>query len=196
MNGLDSIVEKILKEAKEEADALLAEANQKAGAILAEADKEAQRQVEEKKALTAKQADSIRAAKVSAAHLSGRERILAAKGEAIDQILKEAKQNLLSLPEGQYFAMIRKLILAHARPEEGEVLLSQGDKERLPKRFLKEINAGLEGGSLSLSEEAANIDGGVILRYGGVEENCSLDALFRDRRERLQDRVAQVLFHV
>ena len=49
---------------------------------------------------------------------------------------------------------------------------------------------------MSLSEETAGLGGGVILRYGGVEENCSLDALFRDRRETLQDRVAQVLFHV
>ena len=196
MNGLDSIVALILEEAKGEAEGILADAQKQAGELLAEADREAQNQVEEKRELAKKQADSIRAAKVSAAHLNGRERILAAKGKAIDQILNEARHSLLSLPEGQYFAMLKKLILSHARSGEGEMLLSQEDRERLPKRFLKELNGEIKGGSLTLSEEAAPIGGGVILRYGGVEENCSLDALFRDRQEELQDRVAQVLFHV
>lgn len=196
MNGLDSIVNKILEEAKGEADAILADAQKQADEMLGEADQEAQRQAAQRWESAEKKAESIRAAKVSAAHLSGRERILAAKGQAIDQILNEARHSLMSLPEGQYFAMLKKLILAHVRPGEGEMLLSQEDKDRLPKRFLKEVNAEIEGGNLSLSEETAELGGGVILRYGGVEENCSLDALFRDRHETLQDRVAQVLFHV
>ena len=87
MNGLDSIVNKILEEAKGEADAILADAQKQADEMLGEADQEAQRQAAQRWESAEKKAESIRAAKVSAAHLSGRERILAAKGQAIDQIL-------------------------------------------------------------------------------------------------------------
>ena len=127
MNGLDSIVNKILEEDKGEADAILADAQKQADEMLGEADQEAQRQAAQRWESAEKKAESIRAAKVSAAHLSGRERILTAKGQAIDQILSEARHSLMSLPEGQYFAMLKKLILAHVRPGEGEMLLSQED---------------------------------------------------------------------
>lgn len=33
-----------------------------------------------------------------------------------------------------------------------------------------------------------------MLSYGGIEENCSIEALFYAARERLQDRVQELLF--
>ena len=53
---------------------------------------------------------------------------------------------------------------------------------------------GQKGGSLTLSDDTADIDSGFILRYGGIEENCSLKALFADRQEELQDLVHKLLF--
>ena len=47
---------------------------------------------------------------------------------------------------------------------------------------------------MKLWEEAAPIDNGFILVYGGVEENCTFRALMDGGRERLQDAVRRVLF--
>ena len=50
------------------------------------------------------------------------------------------------------------------------------------------------GADVSIAQEPANIDGGFILSYGGIEENCSFDAIFRSEREKLQDIVSGILF--
>ena len=38
------------------------------------------------------------------------------------------------------------------------------------------------------------MDGGFVLLYGGIEENCTVRALFDARREALQDQVHALLF--
>ena len=35
-----------------------------------------------------------------------------------------------------------------------------------------------------ISEEARKIDGGFILVYGGIEENCTIKAVFDDEKRR------------
>ena len=74
--------------------------------------------------------------------------------------------------------------------------LSGEDLARLPAYFprkLSEIGAA-KGGTLVLSEESREIKGGFILAYGGIEENCSFEALFEAEKERLQDIVRAQLF--
>ena len=58
----------------------------------------------------------------------------------------------------------------------------------------KTITAAGKGGSLTLSKEQRTLDGGFILIYGGIEENCTIRALFDARRETLQDQVHGLLF--
>ena len=35
---------------------------------------------------------------------------------------------------------------------------------------------------------------GFILIYGGIEENCSIDAMFAEKRDELLDQVRKILF--
>ena len=53
--------------------------------------------------------------------------------------------------------------------------------------------AAQNGGTLVLSQEAMQIDGGFILVYGGEEENCSLQTIFHTQREYLADKVHEFL---
>ena len=50
------------------------------------------------------------------------------------------------------------------------------------------------GLDLELNAEPVNIDGGFILLYGGIEENCSFSAIFSGERERLSDVASKLLF--
>ena len=47
---------------------------------------------------------------------------------------------------------------------------------------------------LTISKESKEIDGGFLLLYGDVEENCSFDAMFMAAKETLQDEVRDLLF--
>ncbi len=51
-----------------------------------------------------------------------------------------------------------------------------------------EKTAQEKGGSLVLKKEPREIDGGFVLVYGGVEENCSAGALFASQRDELADK--------
>ena len=58
------------------------------------------------------------------------------------------------------------------------------------------MNAALEipDASLHISDIPGKLDGGFILSYGEIEENCSIEALFDSERERLKDLVQEILF--
>ena len=56
------------------------------------------------------------------------------------------------------------------------------------------VAGGKEGAALTVSSETRDIDGGFVLTYGGIEENCSFDALFDSAHEMLQDKVQEILF--
>ena len=66
----------------------------------------------------------------------------------------------------------------------------------MPADFEKKIEAAAQenGGSLTLQKEPKEIPDGFILVYGGVEENCTLKALFDAKKDQLQDRVNEMLF--
>ena len=79
-----------------------------------------------------------------------------------------------------------------------ELVLNASDKAELGKAVCKTANEKLAAagklGKLTLSEDTADISGGVIVRFGGIETNCSIDALVRQQRNALATEVAQVLF--
>ena len=61
--------------------------------------------------------------------------------------------------------------------------------------YMKVLAAKKKGGSLELTETVPDgMDGGFILTYGGIEENCTIKALFDARREELSDKVNRQLF--
>ena len=74
-------------------------------------------------------------------------------------------------------------------------MFSPRDRGRLPDTFEKELGALLpQGASLKLSKETRNIRGGCVLLYGGVEENCSIEALFSAGRDDMADIAGSILF--
>lgn len=199
MAGLDKIIARIQAESEEAAARTLEEAKAKAEQILQEAREEAGQECAaiEKKARQA--ADNILDRGRSAAELKKRQRILAEKQVLISEILSKAKRELKAMPADAYFDSIVKLAVKAAQKGEGRILFSQEDLARLPANFGDTLNAALAAGgkesaALTVSGENRSIDSGFVLTYGGIEENCSFDALFESAHEALQDQVQEILF--
>ena len=88
-------------------------------------------------------------------------------------------------------------------PECYEVLFNQRDRDRCGKAVIEGTQKHLASkvspeklAHLQLSSQTANIDGGLVLRCGNVESNCSLSILFAQLRESLEAEVARTLFDV
>ncbi len=194
MTGLDKIIEDIQAESLEAVARIQKEADEKEAKIRKDAEdatKAAVAKVEEdgEKAV----ADRMARAR-SAADLLRRKKLLSAKQTMIAETIEEAKASILNLPSDQYFDLLVKLAGANALNKDGEVILSQKDLDRLPSDFESRLQAAAKGAKLTVSKKAAPISGGFILNYNGIEENCSLDAIFAEKKEELQDKVRAILF--
>lgn len=196
MTGLDKIINQIDSEARAEADSIVQTAKGQAEDIIAEAKAKAEEQcaaIVDKAREDAKLIDHIAA---SGAELSARNNRLAARQRAIADVLSDAESRLCRLPDEQYFAVLIQLARRYCQRGKGEIVLSEKDKKRMPDGFMKKLNEKIAGkfASLTLASDSADSGGGFILRYGGVEENCSFKALIEQQREQLSDKLSGMLF--
>ena len=132
----------------------------------------------------------------SSSELKKRQAILAAKQSIIGNMLDKAYDAMVALPDEEYFQVIVKCLEKSVQPKSGEICFSVKDRKRLTPQIEKQIEqiAVAHGGSLKVSDENCDIDGGFVLIYGGIEENCSFRAMLDANREHLADKVNELLF--
>lgn len=196
MANIDDIIKEIIAQAEETAMDNIANAKSEAAQIIEAAEAECKKLNEElaEKTEASKKTSADRAK--SSAEQHKRQAILKAKQEMISSLLDKAYDEIFTMDDTSYFTLIEKLIKKYSLPKDGEIFFSKKDLNRLPSGFDKkaaDIAKG-NGGSLSLSSETKDIDGGFILSYGGIEENCSIAALFHSNKEVLADKVHELLF--
>lgn len=196
MNGIDKMTQQILAEAQEQADQMLAEARKSADDALKEAGETCEvRQREAGRALELELREfSARAS--SARDLARRRAILEAKQAIISQIIEKTCEKLRKAETAEYFESLRRMFEKFGHGEAGQMFLSAADLARMPKDFKEAVSeiAREKGGSIEVSEEPGQISDGFLLVYGGIEENCTFEALVEADRSRLQDQVNAMLW--
>ena len=193
MSGLDKIIQDIKAQADAKAEELLTAAKEKADAVIAEAQKDADKQMADAEEKARRDSDQVIERAHSSAQLRQQKMILEKKQELIEQVMDKAKETIRGLSDEDYFSMIEKMASRFSLSEPGVIRFSKKDLDRLPAGFADKIRQAV-GGDVKVAEEPADIDGGFVLGYGGIEENCSLKALFTSMRDRLQDKVNEALW--
>ena len=186
MSGLDKMKAQIIAEAQENAKEILAQAHAQADSIIGEAKAQAEARAE----------DSVKRL-VSSSDMRKRKAVLEAKQEVIREVLEDAYKAVGELDDAAYFAMLEKVLEKYVLPEEGTICFTEKDRKRMPQGYMEKVyeTAKKKGGSLELTETVPEgMDGGFILTYGGIEENCTIKALFDLKREDLSDKVNRQLF--
>lgn len=196
MSGLETIIQTITGDAEAEAEEILKTAKKKAEAYQNEQERLLKQEVEEADKKSGKKADLELEKRKSAALMEQRKRLLSAKQEMIAGILTKTETAVLSLPEEEYFSFLYRAADAHMQSGSGVVRLAERDLKRLPKDFETTLQAIAKKHQavFSVSEKAADIEGGLILDYGEIEENCTVKALIHNKKEALQDMVSGFLF--
>ena len=196
MAGIDRIINEILEDANSRAAEILDQARKDADEEIAAAEAEA-KEASEAADRRAERAVSDYEGRVrSQCEQENKLALLAAKQEVIDRVLEKAGKRLEEQEPQAYFDMLLKLLAQVVRPGDGELALSAADLARVPADFCgrAEEIARSAGGTVSLAKEPADIASGFVLRYGQIEENCSLAALFAEKRDSLQDRITSIVW--
>lgn len=193
MSGIDKIIQEIETNAAKSCDSVLSHARQKADGIIAEAQKEADQIVADGKDRTAAHVVDIKKRGDSAAELEEKRVMLYTKQQIINTMLGEGLSAAKNLPKDEYFTLIKSMVAKYSLDDDGVIFFGEKDNHRLPADFLNELNQAAKGG-IVLSSKSAPIDAGFILKYGGIEQNCSFDAIFAGEAENLSDKAGRLLF--
>ena len=219
MTGLDKIIARILNDAKDEARKILESANEDCRRMAEEYAAQAE-QTKKQIADTAEEecAALVTAAKAKAAN-TRRNILQGARAEMIQKAFSLAKREVHDTDFGKYKELLVALLTnalidtvntaKEAKSlgdevtecERYEVLFNEKDKESLGETVVLEVRraalrrVGAEHvEKLEVSEDTADIDSGLILRYGDVSCNCSLTLLLQELQREMEQQIARVLF--
>lgn len=196
MTGLEKITSEIKADADKSIAAIIDKANAEAKSILAGAEKEAAEAIEKVNHDVSVRLSASKSTAESAAALKKRRLILEEKQKLIGEVIEEAKSLIYALPDNVYFEKILKLAEKNVSPAEGTIIFNAKDLSRLPADFETKLNvvAVAKGGKLTVSKETRPIDGGFVLLYKGIDQNCSITSLFETNIESVQDKIQKLLF--
>ena len=194
MKGTEKIIAHIRSDAKEQADTILAQAEQQCASIRADYEKQAKELYREKiRAGTADCQDRVDSMD-RIARMEAKKGILALKQQMVSESFDKACDMIINLPKEQYAAFLAKLAAKASATGDEEIILNARDRAAVGENVVKAANALVSGGRLSLSAETGSFAGGLILRRGSVEANCTVELLVELCRSDMSSEIAKVLF--
>ena len=219
MTGVEKITDRIAADAAKEAEAILGAAEVECRKL---AEEYGNRTIGERDRIAERaQAEGqriIERAK-STAEMNHRAVLLAAKSALIDEVYEKAREEIRDTDFGKYRELLTALLVSAlldlAKSEETsaalgdeaepydriEVLFNHDDREKYGAAVVAEVRRRNERrigaerlAKLCLSEDTAAIDGGLVIRTGNIETNCSLSVLLAEMRRETEGKVASILF--
>jgi len=190
------VIDKILADAKNEADKIKKEAGQSQASEQAGFDKELAAYNKQSEVLAKKAGEDKKAHLLASARMDIAKDYLAEKRKILDEIFGQAQLQLQNLPDDEYRDLMAKLMLDAVETGDEEVIVDPNEK-RIDEKFIEQINGKLSGGTkgnLKLSNEKQDIGAGFILKRGKIKNNVSAAVLFGQARKELEIELAKELF--
>jgi V/A-type H+-transporting ATPase subunit E len=188
----EQVVEKILSQARAEAQQILSAVNEAAQKENQRLDAELVVYHQE----TGRLADAAGADKLArilaAARMKNAKDILAAKGRILDELFARVKQRIEHLPDNEYLELMKRLLQKSIQTGQEEVIVGKNEN-RINPVFLERIN-NENRYSLRLAGSREDIGGGFILSSGKVRVNSSTDVLASQLRDKMEMEMAAALF--
>jgi len=222
MIGIEKIIEKILLEARNDAAETIERAKEKSLAIAKSYSDKAKDAETAAAAEAQKEADGIINRARSSVETAKRNALLEEQARIIDDVFEEAFESIRSLPEDKYCEFLvaiaaralieqieseKKSLELYGEDEDAveiekyEIILNKKDRDTLGTTLMEGLRRTVIGkvpkeilDKVCISGEIAEITGGLILRYGDIESNCSLSLIFAHVREKLEGAVSKKLF--
>ena len=196
---IKDINDKIISDAKIQANKIIAQAEDNATNIIKKGEKEADNV---KKAILYKinQEASLKKGKIlTEANLEAKKTILLEKHKIMEDVFTKALESIVRLSNQDYLQFIKKLILDNIESGDETIFTGALDKNKISNDFIEEINKELKTkgkkGELKLSTSHLPIKGGIIIGSGAIRKNISLGLLLKNIREESEMQISKLLFN-
>lgn len=187
--GFQELKDRILSEARKNAEEIIKEANKKAESILEEANIEAEniktlglRNIERDMAVLKRQS-------LANIRLEIQKSILMEVQSAIEDVFSRAFQEVLESPN--YFDYLLNGLLALDFKGNEEIILSNYDLQRFGDFLSKELKR--IKGDINFSISSGDIRGGFIVRSKDFDINNTLELAFQNVRQEIEQEVGKIL---
>ena len=198
MKGIDKITSRIVADAEADCAAVKKDSDERCAAIKAEAEKKAQDEYWRLVREGVKDTEQRVQRMDRTARLEAKKSILNMKQDSVSRAFELAKDKIAELPERDYVGFLARMAAEAAVTGQEEVILNARDASAVGAKAVKAANEALAAkglpGTLTLSDTNRDMAGGLILKQGDIEVNCTVDTLLDLARGELAARVAQVLF--
>lgn len=220
MTGLEKITSRIIEDARAQAQEILDEATEKSLAVRAQNQQNAQAACDRLIEQAEKEGENLIVRAKSSAAMTKRNIELTAKSEMIERAFSRAMQEIYDMDRERYAALLLSLLCKTLNaqreserdsmrlygediaPATYELMLNARDNADVAPMLMTGIrNAAAAGkapadmaAKLKLSAKVAPIDGGLVLRCGDIETNCSFSMLLAGIRPELEPRIQQILY--
>jgi len=196
---IKDINEKIISDAKIQADKIIAQAEDNANNITSKGRKEADN-IRKTILYKVNQEASLKKSKIlTEANLGVKKTILLEKQKIMEDVFGNALESILKLGNKDYQNFIKKLILDNIEKGDETIFIGHSDKNRISKDFIEDINKELKAkgkkGELKLSDSYLPVKGGIIIGSGAIRKNVSLELLLKDVREESETQISEILFN-
>ena len=219
MTGLEKVTGKIIADAEADAREILERAEAECAAIREKYAAEREAQLDALREQNDRECQALIVRARSSAAMAKRNAILEARAAIQEEAYASAERQVRSMLGERYLEFLCKLLRSALKrqidgeedslrlygedisPDAYEVVLSRRDHDYYGPRLMEAFRAGLGTkfsaatlAKLRLAEDVAPIDGGLVLRAGLVETNCSLSMLIAENRRETETRVSHILF--
>lgn len=219
MTGLEKVIGKIIADAEADARAILDKARAECEAIKAKYATETEVEIEKLKDECDRECQALIIRARSSAAMAKRNAILEARAKLIDDAYASAEKIIRNMNGDQYLELLHKMLRSSMKnqlegeaeslrlygedisPAAYEVVLNSRDRDTYGEKLLATYRTGYGSrispavlAKLRLATDTAPIDGGIILRCGPVETNCSLAMLMAENRRDTEAKVSSILF--
>ena len=198
MKGIDKITSRIIADAEAECRDVKRESDERCAAVRAENEKRAQDEYWRLVREGVKDTEQRVQRMDRTARLEAKKSVLNMKQEAVSRAFDLAKDKIAELPERAYVAFLAREAAEAAITGQEEVIFCERDRKSVGAKAVKAANELLAAkgmpGLLTLSDATRDMAGGLMLKQGDIEVNCTVDTLLDLTRDELAARVADVLF--
>lgn len=198
MKGIDKITSRIIADAEAECAAVKKESDERVAAIREENERRAQEEYLRLVREGVKDTEQRVQRLDRTARLEAKKSILNMKQETVSRAFELAKGKIAELPERDYVAFLAREASEAAVSGQEEVIFCERDRKSVGAKAVKAANELLAAkgmpGMLTLSDTTREFSGGLMLKQGDIEVNCTVDTLLDLTRDELAARVADVLF--